>query len=206
MKNTIIFLLLAGTAGSARAQKNSVLLYGNLAQFGNKTEAQNGSKSSRNEFYISPGVGYQVSDKWTVGIAASFKYISTHTVTYAPNTDTKASGLSSSAGLFTRYTLPISDLFFLYTNAEALYNIQDTRNSTSGDIHGINARITPGIGMNIKRGYALNMNLGYIFYDATSLPGGNHFSNFGTSFGQGVGISLTKNFLRHKRKEVKVAE
>lgn len=172
-------IMLACAFTSAHAQKNTLLVYGNLDIASAKSAA--GIKSS--SFGLSPGLGYQWNDNWTGGVnlnVQSGKYGSP---------EVKAS--SFSVGPFVRYAYPLSDIFAVYgqLNTNALTGkVADVKSS------GFEAKLFPAIGVNLKNGFALNFNFGSLGFSTAKAKGADSASQFGLSFGSGAGFGISKNF------------
>ena len=202
MRKSIVVLLCAGYVNAANAQKGSVLLFGGLNGSTLITTGQNAPTETRTGFGITPGLGYQVSDKWTVGLAASFNYYGSHTAGLMP--DNHPHTIGGGGGLFARYTLPITDLLFFYTQAEGIYTT--SRAFDNGAIipgsasNTFSLKISPNIGINIKNGYALNFGFGNFGYRYTRTPGADFStSSINYNFAQGFTIGISKKFIRHTK-------
>ena len=178
MKKTLTAMLL-GIVFTASAQKNSLLVYGNLDVLSNKDAAGMKSKT----FSLSPGVGYQFTDHWTSGInlaLGSSKYGS-------PQMKTSLFG----AGPFIRYAYPLSDIFTVYGQLNT--NVISEKNNGVKS-NGFQASLFPAIGVNLKNGFALNFNFGNLGFGSNKVKGAEAATNFGLSFGSGAGFGISKNF------------
>ncbi len=200
----MLLLLCASISASASAQKGSVFVFGNFSANTTSESSPNSNKIVQNTFGINPGIGYQVSDKWTLGIQGSFNYIGRHP---SPSGNTSSSGIGTGGGLFARYTIPLTSLLFLYTQAGSMYSgsrsYENGVESPGSNAHSFLVMLAPGIGMNIKNGYALNFGFGNLHYIVNQMPSnGGTISNLGTSFGQSFSFGITKNFTCHKSNEV----
>lgn len=197
MKKSFMLLLCAGSVITASAQKGSVLLFGN---FGGAAAINNDVSSTMkySNFGITPGLGYQLSDRWTLGVEGTFNYSRAHAtgIQYESARQVIAGG-----GLFARYTVPINNLLFFYTQGEALYSVSKNFNNgfESAGGNNLNLRISPHIGINIKNGYALNIGFGSVGYNLQRFSGIST-STFTYNFSQGFSIGLSKNFIKHKKK------
>lgn len=205
MKKIILSaLLIGGAAVAAQAQANSVLVFGDLGI--NSTKNANDDKTFG--FNIHPGVGYQFNDHWTLGVTGSFgtgrskpkgakEWDFTNTYT---------------AGVFGRYTLPLSKIFAFYGQGEALYQGQSNGNTASGskslNANGFKATLVPAIAIMIHKGFALNFAFGGAQFETMKVSGVKGTStNFGLTFGNQMNIGVSKNFScgrRHKGHHMKM--
>jgi hypothetical protein len=201
MKKTLIVLALA-MVSFANAQKGSILVMGSVGFGSNKSEAGL-SETKTNSFNFSPKVGYQVTDNWTFGIDLSFQGDKTtnETTTLTPGpvvttTETKTTNLS--AGVFARYSKPVSELFSIYADLGAGIQNQKTTvpsffGNSSVTSDGFYVGITPAVFINVKKNFGLNVSIGGLGYDTLDTPGGTN-SGFNFNFGQTVNIGISKNF------------
>lgn len=192
MKKLILSaLFVGGAAMAAQAQANSVLVFGDL---GISTKKDAGDNKTFG-FNIHPGVGYQFDDHWTLGVTGSFG-----------TERTKAKGAKEwnftntyTAGVFGRYTLPISKIFAFYSQAEALYVGRSDGNTASGsksvNQNGFRATLVPAIAIMVHKGFALNFAFGGAEFETMKVSGVKGSStNFGLTFGQQITIGISKNF------------
>ena len=188
MKKMFLCLFpLAGFVLNVQAQKKSILLYGNF-------NAQHKNESDNNktrQFGISPGVGYQFSDKWTAGIAGGYgreKLID-------PNgSETKSTDYK--AGGFLRYSHVFNPIFSIYGQSDIYYHGKKEQSVRS---NGIAAAIVPTIGINVSNGFALNVSFGGISYEHIKAKGANDATNdFNMNFAHEISIGISKNFARKK--------
>lgn len=171
-------LLLCGLA--TQAQKNSILVYGNLGI--NSSSTSTDLKTS--SFSFSPAVGYQWNDHWTGGVNLK----TTSGKTGSPQIKTSSFG----AGPFVRYAYPLSDIFAVYGQL----NTNFLSGKTAGvKMNGFEGTLFPAIGVNLKNGFALNFNFGSLGVVTTKVKGeGGNNSSFGLNFGSGAGFGISKNF------------
>ena len=207
MKKQILVMISSAVVLTAHAQKNSVLVFGNFEANSTTEHSPGGFKQVRTTVNVNPGIGYQVSDNWTLGVEGIFNYIGEHQSPAIAGYH-NSSGMSIGGGLFARYTIPITNQLFFYTQGGTFYSRgksydNGTAEPGSGSTsYGVS--IAPGIGFHIKNGYALNLGLGNIHYSMSQFaPNEASISSLGTTFGHSFSIGLTKNFLSHKTKEIK---
>lgn len=99
MRTILSFFILFLLSSSVIAQKNSVLLFGNISLYHDKS-TMNGNDYSNSSFGFMPGIGYGFSNNWTAGVNLGYlKYKNSYT------------SHSYSAGPFVRYTQKISEIF-----------------------------------------------------------------------------------------------
>lgn len=204
MKKSLLLLSCFALTVGAYAQKNSVLVMGNISMSSSNSQPTPASSTKQNYTSITPGIGYQFSDRWTVGLLGEFT-LSSQTIT-APNTKTiKSQSRQYGGGLFARYNIPITDLLFLVTQADATYT------TSGGYVDGVKlpgsgtnnflAKFTPAIGINIKHGYALNLGFGNINYQYSKIKsGGGTNSAVNFHLGRSFTFGITKNFMCNKHK------
>jgi len=191
MKKVLVAALaLVSLLQAAKAQKGSVLLYGNLNV--NSTKDANDSKSS--EFAVMPGIGYQFSDNWTAGVNLGING-SKDEISNSGNYN-KTSGFV--AGPFIRYTKTLGNIFSIYGHGN--FNYMSTKYKpyvgTNSTVNGFNLNITPAIGVNVINGFALNFGFGGIDYTTSKLDasGAKSSNSFSLTFGQQVNVGISKNF------------
>jgi hypothetical protein len=187
-------ILVAGLTLGAKAQRNSVLVYGNA---GISTA---NDVSTMRMYSFRPGIGYQFTDHLTAGvnigvwgekneIGSSGKYTTTH---------------NFEAGPFLRYTHSLTDLFSLYGQCDVNYQHSTTKDESTNTTvtqNGFVSRIWPAIGVNIKNGFGLNFKFGEISYTYGKVKGGGSSNAFLADFNWTTGFQfgISKNFPIHKR-------
>lgn len=190
MKKLIcLFAISLGLGTAMNAQKNSVLLYGNVGLNTSKSPTDHATK----DFNLSAGVGYQFSNNWTAGITGGY---GTHRE--RPNGQNFWSVDDSySIAPFLRYTRPLGSIFTVYNQVEFGYfgTASGATNINSRvNYNGVYGYMYPGIGINFAKGWALNFDLGGIGYSSYKLETSNDAQrNFGFNFGQQVNAGLTWN-------------
>ncbi len=183
-------LVMLGLAVGAKAQKGTTLLYGNFDFQARKDYSQIG---------LNPGVGFGLNDNWTVGANLGM---------YAG----KGQYPGFQAGPFVRYTKKLSDVFSVYGQLNAGYsNVAGTFKSGGASIsnfggnpavnsfsqgkgNAFGANITPAVFINVKNGFGINVNFGGIGFENYKPNGGSSSNNFGITFGQGMGLGISKTF------------
>jgi hypothetical protein len=197
-KLTLAILFMAGIAVSANAQKGSVLLYGNTT-FGSE------NNSVGTNFSLNPGVGYQFSDKWTVGVDLGMG-VASHALP------------SYQAGAFLRYTQPVNGIFYFYEQLGIGYlhegeaggfnpyglipSVAGNSLPAMGGANGMYAVLSlPSVGINIKNGFAVNLGFGNIGYSSLKYAGSSAASKFSFNFGNVATVGFSKSFggVKHKK-------
>jgi hypothetical protein len=206
MKKMMLAVLCAGTTVAASAQKSSVLLWGSFSGSAATENSPGGPNHSRNGFNILPGVGYQFTDKWTLGVEGEFDY--NGNAQTMPKLPGSISVMGFGGGVFGRYTLPISNLLFFYTQSDLLYTARNLykdgarlENATNNTLA---LRFTPAIGLNIKNGYAINFGFGNLVLNHEWHSSSTNSINY--SFSQGFSAGISKNFLHHVKTVKKTSE
>lgn len=203
-----MLLLCAGIAFNAGAQEKSVLLYGNFAGGYNSNTIQNENTDMSNNFGISFGVGYQISHYWTLGIEGNMNYDGTNVKMIPTNVTSSEYALAYGGGVFGRYTVELTPVFYFYAQADALYNTSTTHESGSGNFNGsapqiLEVMLTPNLGLNIRNGYALNFSIGSIGYTYENISSAKSTSSsINYNFGRSISIGISKNFIHHLPKPI----
>jgi opacity protein-like surface antigen len=216
MKKLILAIIAVGAISSAQAQAQkagSWLLYGTAGFSSGKTTENTGTpgstdvESKQNSWNLSPGLGYQFNDNWTVGLELGIGGGKSE-----PGGSTSVTKMSNfHVGPFVRYHWVLSNTFFLYDQLNVDYMSGKTKIETPGGVadvestdKGFGIRMTPAVGINVTKCLALNFGIGGIGYSSvkTDFPGSGEEKNsgFNISFGQQVNIGISAYFGgRHKR-------
>jgi len=174
MKKLLVAVVILFTT-MASAQKNSILLGGNVGFSSEKI-----GESKTEGFDFSPKVGYQFSDKWTLGVEGT---IANEKVAGNERTE------KYKAGVFTRYSVPLSNLFSFYTDLGVGYQERSIDNTK-----GVYASLTPALFINMKRGFGVNFSIGGIDYNNYSAKGTAREQRLDFNLGNSVKIGVSKNF------------
>lgn len=187
-KLVLATLLVTGVIASANAQKGSVLVYGTVGF--NTTESKpSGIKTS--SFSLNPGIGYQFSNNWTLGVAGGIMSSKYETGLL----ENKSSGYA--VGPFIRYTKTLTGPFAFFTQLDAQYMSTTDKPAGGGETKttGFQLGLTPAIGINVYKGLALNFSFGSLNYATEKVKGtSNKSSGFGLNFGSQANIGISKNF------------
>lgn len=191
MKKIILALLAVATIGTANAQKNSVLVYGNIGINSNKADNGNGNEYRNLNWNVNPGVGFQFTDNITVGLQGGIN----SQFTEWRNPTLGATGALTgwdrkamenrewTAGAFFRYTYSINNIFSVFTQVDLSYvsgqdvnemenrNLDAATNSVVETVtynydyyNGFQGSITPMVQVFIYDGMALNFGYGGLMY------------------------------------------
>ena len=180
MKKFLFTAMLAIAGYASHAQKNTLLVYGDLGINSQKSAAD----VKTNSFLFSPGVGYQFDDHWTGGVNLRTQ----NGKSGSPQIKTSA----FSAGPFIRYAYPLSDIFAVYGQFNANVATAKVAGVKSNGFEGV---LFPAIGVNLKNGFALNFNFGSLSFITSKAKGQSESaSKFGLNFGSGAGFGISKNF------------
>lgn len=196
MKKLLLILALA-VFSFANAQKGTILVSGNVGYYSEKSD-DSGNVPTQTTFTISPKVGYQYSDNWTVGVES---YISNSKQNY---TSGEYKSNNFSIGGFVRYSKPLGELFSVYADLGTGYrNVEQSQynggfipSSTTTKANGFYVGVTPALLLNITKGFGLNFNIGSLGYNTlnNTTHNGNDSQSFNFSFGQAFSIGISKNF------------
>lgn len=174
MKKLLLVVALF-VATISNAQKGSILLGGNVGFSSEKI-----GDIREEGFDFSPKVGYQFTDNWTAGVEGSImNYKKT-------GLDTKE---TYKIGAFTRYSLPLSDLFSFYTDLGVGYQETNLNHEK-----GMYASLTPALFINMKRGFGLNFSIGGVNYDNLDGKNDPRQERFNFNLGKTFSIGISKNF------------
>ncbi len=210
-------MLAIATVGAANAQKNTILVLGNVGintdntDYGSKASTLSRNSTSWN---VNPGVGYQFSNHFTLGLQGGYMANKTSTKdkwTPAPpssfTTDTK--WREWQVGVFGRYTMPLGGIFSMWTQLDLSYvSGKETYDSVgvlpsgaprafekSDEYNGFQAMLVPALAINVYHGLALNFGIGGIGYRTISYDKAPTTQNgFMFTFGQQVNVGISKNF------------
>ncbi|MBA3827829.1 MAG: hypothetical protein H0X33_02735 [Taibaiella sp.] len=198
MKKLLITLLASVSLLGATAQPNTVLVYGNVSVSNDNQEYGNGVTTQNLEWSINPGLGYQFSRHWTVGVQGGYGYNSMPNTAFSINQTVIKTDWT--AGVFLRYTKYLGPVFFMYaqldgSNAEGSTEVEDI-NGTKATYMGFQGSLYPAIGAFVCRGLAVNMNFGGIGYRNINWTGSaiNSEDKFTFNFGRVLNIGISKNF------------
>lgn len=212
MKKAIYLLALAlgATAMTASAQKNTVLVYGNLGL----GTGINSTDDKSTDFGLNLGVGYQFNHNWTVGLTGGYD-----------TWRTKANGATDwgftdnyKFGPFVRYTQPVNKIFALWLQGEFTgfggYSGTTANRTRTGKFVGSQAMVYPGLSIFFKNTWALNFTVGGLGFKTQKavIPGVTSASSnsFGLTIGDqvnaGVSVNLGtgnsgKKFKKHRNSE-----
>jgi len=198
MKKTLLILALA-MFSFANAQKGTVLVLGNVG-FSSEKINSSGNEATQSSFGIFSKVGYQFTDNWTVGVQSS--------LSFANNVTDSTNGHSNNYGIgaFVRYSKPLSELFTIYTDLGTGFNFDKGTYSNGGlsnftsKSSGFGINVSPGLLINIKKGYGLNFGVGGLGYSSNKLENSNVLNSvedskrFDFNFGQSFNVGISKNF------------
>lgn len=201
MKKFILTILAAaGTVMAAEAQPGSILVYGNVGITSSKGDDANETKNMSWNF--NPGVGYQLNNHWTIGLAGGYSSDGTKNKT----DDKWNSDKSWNLGAFGRYTQPLGSIFSVFAQLDAGYQNKHTsydgKAVDNSNYNGFYVGLTPNIAINVYKTLALNFNVGGIGYNTlkSEVSGAKTASTFDLSFGHTLQIGLSKNFGGHHAK------
>lgn len=213
MKKLILALLAVAAVGTANAQKNTFLVYGNAGVNWGKTDmgAATGTAEATN-WNITPGVGYQFNNHLTVGLQggyASAKSINDVKAVAPAGTKTTSVNREYQIGAFFRYTQPLTGIFVMWTQLDLGYlsgkqtndvvttaaNGVATAAPTASDMYnGFAASLTPAIGINVHKGWALNFGIGGLGFRTTTWDKAPvTTNNFMVTFGQQFNVGVSRN-------------
>ncbi len=218
MKICIILILANSFTNIIFAQKNSLLVYGNIELFGAKEKATlpndpATSQNVRSQFSFSPAIGYQFNDNFTIGIklsSVSGKAVETNSAPPNPINENIYKYNFYNIGPFLRYSKKLNNFFILYGQIEGGPYFGKALNSSTGypDLitkynHGFKGAVYPAFGIILKRGFLINANFGGLYYEGYTIERETEkrtSSTFSINFGSTFNFGISKNFsLKQKR-------
>lgn len=201
MKRLFISALALGMTSFAFAQKNTVLVGGDLGfNFGNNKNTE----TKTNTINFNPMVGYQFTDNWTAGVIGVSAFGKTEDVT--GNTTITDRNKELGGGVFVRYTQPLSSIFSLYLQAQGYTSVVKTERETEignssittkgDDLNKFGVNLFPAVFVNLKNNFGLNFNFGGFNFNSQKYDtdGAKAVTATGFNFGKTVNIGVTKNF------------
>jgi hypothetical protein len=199
MKKTLMILALA-MFSFANAQKGTVLVMGNIS-FTSQKQENVGYESTSNFVALSPKLGYQFNDNWTVGIESSVENGKTK------NTGAESKSNSFSMGSFIRYSKSLGGIFSAYADLGAGFNNRKQNNYVEGSLsqeehtssfktNGFYIGLVPALFVDVKNGFGLNFNIGGLNYNyiKNNVNNATEYKTFNFNFGKAFSIGLSKNF------------
>ncbi|MBS1772565.1 MAG: porin family protein [Bacteroidetes bacterium] len=208
MKKLILALLAVASVGTANAQKNTFLTYGNAGVMWDKTDNGNLVGSTENTTWnITPGVGYQFNNHLTVGVQGGYGQNKTINNTVgAPSIQNTMNNREWQLGAFFRYTQPLGGIFSMWTQLDLsylsgkwsseviTYGPATTVANSSDMYNGFQGSITPAIALAVHKGWALNFGIGGLAYRTTSYDKAPTVTNgFMVTFGQQFNVGVSRN-------------
>ncbi len=190
MKKLILALLAVSSLGVANAQKNSVLVYGNIGLATGKTDNGGGTENRYFDWNINPGVGYQFTNNITLGLQGGiWSMFEENRTSPALNTWNRNAMETREwqAGVFFRYTKPVNNWLSLFTQLDLNYvSGQDVSEAETRAVdfaankivetiiygydyyNGFQGSITPMVQVFVHDGMALNFGIGGLGYRTIS--------------------------------------
>lgn len=215
MKKTILTLLAASALAPAMAQvgmKNSWVAYGSASYTSSRGEVDLGNFLGSVDLphvrtlSVSPGLGYQFTDRLAVGVNFELTGAKLDSRDNTPGMIESVRSRDLVIGPFVRYTMPMGDRFFWFTQADVGYTSGKDRLTINGspdieteiDRNGVRGRLFPSVGMQFSRTMSLAFNIGGLEYDyeRTDLGFGieGKQSTLDVTLGQVVGFTVQKYF------------
>lgn len=194
-KKCILFGLASVMAFGTFAQKNTLLVGGNVGISSSKNENTQ-FETKNTAFTFDPYVGYQFDNHWTAGAVVSVGS-NKQTVNSSPEQVDKTNAFS--AGPFIRYTQKLSDVFLVYGQLQGIFggykNTSSLGNVSVTDKGSVySATLFPAVFINLKNNFGLNFNFGGLTYGSIKPDGGKAISSVNFNFGQVANIGISKNF------------
>lgn len=221
MKKLMFALLAVCMAGTAGAQKNSILAFGD-AHFATKKDDMGGGSEHRSlNWGINPAIGYQFTKNITLGVQGGYNSMwNENRNSPAINSWDRVATEKREwhAGVFFRYTHNLNKTFSVFDQINLSYfsgedatetenravtggTIVNTTTVASDVYNGFQASWAPMIMAHVYKGFALNFGFGGLAYrtysyDVAPTTG----SEFMFTFGQQFNFGISQNFSCHCKK------
>ncbi len=199
-------LLLVGAIalfGAMNAQKNTILVGGNISLLSSKDKFGSTTISESNTFTFSPRIGYQFTDNWTAGVRLGVETEKTTEQITGTSYEGTIKTNNFTYGVFGRYTQPLSETFAVFgeldvyaSNGKETFSTNAPGNfSSTTKTTGFGVMFTPNLFINFKNSFGLNFNIGGLGYETSKIKDTDIKTNqFGFGFGKGVTVGISKNF------------
>lgn len=215
MKKLLLSLLAAFAIAPAFAQpglSNGWLLYGSGSYFSQRGETEMGATSVDDDHFralsIAPGLGYSFTKNWAVGINFELYGSKVDFLSNGNTTGTQESTRDRDiyVGPFVRYTRPMGDRFYWFTQADFSYITGKTRDVFNGtpdteieiDRNGVRGRLFPAVGFSFSRTMSAAFSIGGIQYGYQRIDYGANVegksSALDVTLGQVFGFTVQKYF------------
>lgn len=191
MKKSFLIVALA-FFGITNAQKNTLLVGGNVGFSSEKTEFAGGLEAKTSSFEFAPTLGYQFSDHWTAGVNS---LIGTGKSEFPGDDELKTNEFK--IGPFVRYAQSLGGAFAVYGDLGAGYQKlkSEDGSSTTSDANGFYIGFTPALFINFKNSFGLNFSIGGVGYNSLKDSDADiKQNNFDFNFGKTINIGISKNF------------
>ncbi|KFC20200.1 outer membrane beta-barrel protein [Chryseobacterium sp. FH1] len=196
--------------GAMNAQKNTVLVGGNISYTTDKTTNNTSTfnaEQKSDQFSFTPQVGYQFTDNFTAGVRLGINTLkATSTINASGfNSDLETKENFFQYGVFGRYTIPLNETFAVFGELDLfasngkrttpINNPGPVVNYSESKTTGYGVLFTPNLFINFKNSFGLNFNIGGLGYTNEKVKDTDIKSNaFGFGFGKGVTVGISKNF------------
>jgi hypothetical protein len=194
MKKQLLFIIafISCSFSPAIAQKGTWLWYGNLGGHNATSDAPivNGDKWSIN---TQQGIGYQFSNHWHAGLQGSYGYSSGQVFNTLGGLDDLKNS-TWTAGLFFRYTVGKRLYAFVQGDLSWAGSKQKVNDVEVGDSHGVGVGLTPTVGVNVYRGWCLNLSFANISWNSTNPSNNINSTDFVYNIGQTFVFGISKIF------------
>jgi hypothetical protein len=201
MKKLVLFAAVVFGLSTMNAQKNSILLGGNVGY--NHTENKFGGNSGKEKldtYEWAPYLGYQFTDHLTIGAKVAFTKADLDSKALQNSELIDGDTKTSKIGGFIRYSQPLSETFAVYADLGAGWKEEKTKgynesakyeNKADGFYIGFN----PALFINFKNNFGLNFSIGGVEYNHLKEKGSKNKSNgVDVTFGNAFNIGISKNF------------
>lgn len=217
MKKVVLSLLACGAIATANAQ--GLLVFGDVGYNSQSRgeESTFGGITGTNEvktsvFSFNPGIGYMINQNMAVGVQVKGSGTRVLTTSDAIGAvDRTDRGMDLLVGPFFRYSMPINQTFFTYTQVNVGYltgtwKREEADQDYTDEYNGFGAELYPAVGVKVTPCMALAMSFGGIGYNrykwdnelSKISPAGaesnSTASNFDFNFGQQMNLTIQWTF------------
>jgi len=198
-KHFLLLTLMISSYHSFSQAKDDIILGGGV----NIVLDKDATGRTNNSFYINPGAGYFFNEHWGAGLFMSYN---TRTSQDTGALDLKYVNTETGFGPWLRYTQTLSNIFFIFGQLDLAYN---SGIASVGSIKvpmtrttGMSANLYPVVGINVHKGFALNIGIGGVGYvSSKSASDVNSSGRFTFNFGKTLQIGVSKFFNTSKKAE-----
>lgn len=194
MKKQLLFIIaiVACSISPAIAQKGTWLWFGNLGGHNASSDVPIVDREKWS-IHTQEGIGYQFNKHWHVGVQGSYGYAKSQTYNTLHTLDDLKNS-TWSAGLFFRYTVGRRLYAFIQADGGWAGSTQKVNDVEVGSSHGFGLGLTPAVGVNVYRGWCLNLSFANISWNSTTPNTDINSTDFVYNIGETFTFGISKIF------------